>query len=118
MKIKVGEIVRNEVTKSGKTQTSIAKDVGISRVQLGKILSSPEMEMKYVLAIGKSIRFDFSSTFPQLNTEVVSGLVSGNNHFDTANNTELRTQLLEIQQKYIRLLEQHVDLLHRVNLDT
>ncbi|MGY4385677.1 DNA-binding XRE family transcriptional regulator [Pedobacter sp. UYP24] len=114
MKIKVDEFVRNEVTKSGKTQTSIAKDVGISRVQLGKILALPEMEMKYVLGIGNSIRYDFSNIFPQLNTEVVSSIVDGNHYFETANNLELRNQLLEIQQKYIKLLEAHVDLLHKL----
>lgn len=114
MKIKVGETVRNEVTKSGKTQTSIAKDIGISRVQLGKILALTEMEMKYVLGIGNSIRYDFSNDFPQLNTEVVSKLVDGTQYFETANNLELRNQLLEIQQKYIKLLEAHVELLHTI----
>jgi hypothetical protein len=114
VKIKVNDFVRNEVTKSGKTITGIAKDVGISRVQLGKILANSEMEMKYVLAIGKSIRYDFSNIFPQLNTEIVSSIVDGNQYFDTANNLDLRNQLLEVQGKYIKLLEQHVDLLHSI----
>jgi hypothetical protein len=114
VKIKVDDLVRNEVTKSGKTITGIAKDVGISRVQLGKILGNSEMEMKYVLAIGKSIRYDFSNMFPQLNTEVVSGIVDGNQYFDTFNSLEIRNQLLEVQSKYIKLLEQHVELLHSI----
>jgi hypothetical protein len=114
VKIKVDDFVRKEVTKSGKTITSIAKDIGISRVQLGKILSYSEMEMKYVLAIGKSIRYDFANMFPQLNTEVVSSIVDGSQYFDTANSLEIRNQLLEVQSKYIKLLEQHVELLHTI----
>lgn len=111
MKIKVDDIVFNEVTKSGKSKVQIAKDLDLSRTGLDNILKKKEMDMKYIIAIGKSIRYDFSNDFPQLNTEVVSSIVNGEKYLETANNSELRDQLLEIQQKYIKLLEQHVILL-------
>jgi hypothetical protein len=116
VKIKVGDIVLNEVTKSGKSKTQLAKDLKISRTGLQKILDREDMDSRYILAIGKSIRYDFSNEFPQLNTEVLNDIVGGNLFAEDANNFELRNQLLEIQQKYIRLLEQHVELLHQLKL--
>jgi len=116
MKIKVGEIVNKEVAKSGKTQLSIASDVGLSTVQLRKILRQPMMEMKYVLGIGKSIRFDFSKYFPELNSERLSKIVDeALEPLATMGNEELRDRIIEIQNKYVNLLEEHIQLLKKIN---
>ncbi|WP_231423992.1 hypothetical protein [Pedobacter sp. Leaf250] len=115
MKIKVDDVVKKEFAKSGKTIISTAEDIGISRVQLSKILKEPEMEMKYVLAIGKSIRFDFSKYFPILNTEKLEHMVNDPAvPYESMGNAELRNVVIETQAKYIMLLEEHVKVLHEL----
>lgn len=110
--IKVGDIVLNEVNRSGKSKTQIAKDIKLSRSGLSKILARDEMEVKYVVRIGKSIRHDFSKHFPQINSELLGSFVNETSEeYSTLSNGELRAKMIELQSKYIKLLEEHVELL-------
>jgi hypothetical protein len=116
MKIKVDNIVNIEVIKSQKSITGIASDINLSRVQLRKILDKPEMEMKYILAIGKSIRFDFGKYFPELRTEFLDKMVQDPQaNYGNMGNFELRNEIIDISAKYIKLLEDHVQLLKNCN---
>lgn len=114
--IKVGNIVSNEVNRSGKSKTQIAKDVHLSRTGLAKVLARTEMDMKYILGIGKSIRYDFSKHFPALNSELMGKILSDPlEEYESLSNGELRIKLIDLQSKYINLLEEHVELLKQVN---
>lgn len=115
MKIKVDDIVNNEFTKSGKTLTATASDIGLSTVQLRKILKQKEMEMKYILAIGKSIRFDFSKHFPLLAAEKLQHMtMEPAIPYESMGNAELRNIIIETMAKYINLMEEHIKLLHEI----
>ncbi|RZL31122.1 MAG: hypothetical protein EOP00_35480 [Pedobacter sp.] len=117
MKIKVSDIVGKEVARSGKTRTAIANDIGISTVQLRKILKEELMEMKYVVAIGKSIRVDFGKYFPELNAEKLGNILHDPEvPYEAMGNTELRDKIIEIQDKYVKLLEEHINLLKEIKL--
>lgn len=116
MKINVSDIVRKVVSSSGKRQISIAKDVSLSTVQLRKILKDNEIEMKHVLAIGKSINYDFSRHFPELNSEKLNNILrEPEGLYDKMGNTELKNNMIELQGRYITLLEQHIKLLNDFN---
>lgn len=111
MKVWVGDIVKNEVTRSGKNKTQIAKDIGRSRTLLNNILDEEYMELDYVLKIGKSIRHDFTDQLPELNKYVFQ---EEEVHYDTFNKSELKNELLDLQRKYISLQEAHIQLLNEV----
>lgn len=119
MKIKVDNIVNIEVIKSKKSITGIASDINLSRVQLRKILDKPEMELKHILAIGKSIRFDFGKYFPELGTEFLDKMIQyPQADYGKMDNIELRNVLVDMSSKYIKLLEDHVQLLNSFNNKT
>lgn len=112
MKIRVSDFVKKQVSASGKRQIAIAKDVGLSTVQLRKILKDQDMEMKYILAIGKSINFDFSNYFPELNSEKLTNILSEPDvAYQSMGNIELRDKVIEVKSRYIKLLEEHIALL-------
>lgn len=112
MKIRVSDFVKKQVSASGKRQIAIAKDVGLSTVQLRKILKDQDMEMKHILSIGKSINFDFSQQFPELNSEKLTNILSEPDvPYQRMGNVELRDQIIEIKSRYIKLLEEHILLL-------
>lgn len=118
LKIKVGDIVKNEVLRTKIPKTQIARDLKKSRTWLDGILNSEEIEMKHIIAIGKAIRYDFSKHFPQLISAKIDKLVtSPDTPFSAMDDSELRNQLIEMQGKYIKLLEEHVDLLRKVKDD-
>jgi hypothetical protein len=105
MKIKVNDFVKNEVSKAGKSKIQIAKDVGISRNQLTNILAEPEMEIKYVVKIGKSIRHDFTKDIPQMSNFITS---DDGVEYETLNNSQLRNELLELQRKHSQLQDDYI----------
>jgi len=112
VKIKVGDIVKNEVLRTKIPKTQIARDLKKSRTWLDGILNSEEIEMKYVLAIGKAIRYDFSNHFPQLTSAKIDHLLTDPEiPYEIMDNAELRNQMIEMQGKYIKLLEEHIELL-------
>jgi hypothetical protein len=108
MKIKVNDFVRNEVVRSGKNKKQIAEEVGISRNQLNNILAEPEMEMKYIVKIGKSIRHDFRNDLPQL-----ASLMTDDEpvEYNQLNTSELKDELLEMQRKFTALQNDYIEAL-------
>lgn len=105
MKIKVNDLVTNEVVRSGKQKKQIAADIGISRNQLNNILAEPEMEMKYIVKIGKSIRHDFREDLPQL-----ASLITDDEpvEYNQLNTSQLKDELLEMQRKFAALQNDYI----------
>lgn len=109
MLIKVGEIVKKEVYKSGITKVLLAKKIGISRVWLAKLLDDEELEASYVISIGKAIRFDFSKYFPELISFMGNAPSPSTAIYENATMDELKTQV-EALQKAIDLRDKHIAL--------
>jgi hypothetical protein len=106
MKIKVNDLIKNQVTLSGKQKKNIADDIGISRNQLNNILAEPNMEVKYVLSIGKSIRHDFTKDLPDLAKFVTDDVEV---EYDRASVKELKDELLEMHRKYTKLQDDYIN---------
>lgn len=115
MKIKVGDTVKNQVTKSIKPKTHIAKDLGISRTWLDRILEQEELEIKFILGIGKSLDFDFSTLFPSLKDRISVNTVESALELDEEiTDDNVKIKLIEVQAKYIKLLEAHIRLMEKL----
>lgn len=108
MKIKVNDFVRNEVVRSGKNKKQIAEEIGISRNQLNNILAEPDMEMKYIVKIGKSIRHDFRNDLPQLASLMTDDTPV---EYNQLNPNQLKDELMEIQRKYSALQDEYIQAL-------
>lgn len=108
MKIRVNDFVRNEVIRSGKHKKQIAADIGISRNQLNNILAEPDMEMKYVVKIGKSIRHDFRNDLPQL-----ASLITEDEpvEYNSLNLNQLKDEMMELQRKFSALQNDYIEAL-------
>jgi len=114
MKIKVGDIVKNEVTKSKIPKVAISTTVGKSRTWLDNILSQEEIEVKYIIAIGKAIRVDFGFYFPELKKAPEYLVEEPEGVYASYKEVSLRDQLIEMQSKYIALLEEHARVLREI----
>jgi len=111
MEVYVGDIVKNEVTRSGKAKTQIATDIGLSRQQLYNLLEKDYMDADYVIKIGKSIRYDFTDRVPEL---LQMHFAEEAAPYRTLNSGELREELLDLQRRYIRLQENHIQILYEL----
>jgi hypothetical protein len=111
MKVFVGDIVKNEVVKAGKSKAQIASDIKISRQHLNNILGDDHMELEYVLGIGKSIRYDFSQDIAEINRHTINEPMP---NYGDHTNAQLREDLLDLQKKYIALQTDHIKLLNEL----
>ncbi len=105
MKIRVGDFVKNEVTRSGKQKKQIAMDIGISRNQLNNILAEPDMEIKYITKIGKSIKHDFTKDLPQLSSFVTEEVPI---EYESLTISQLKDELLDIRRKFSDLQSEYI----------
>lgn len=106
-KIIVGDAIRNAVARQRLfNKTQLAKEIGISRNQLNNILNVDEMEMKYILAIGKTIGQDFSILFPKL--KKYQELVEPNHEFILEEPDALFKKAKVIREEIIRLQTDYI----------
>jgi hypothetical protein len=105
MKIWVGEIVKNEVNRSGKKKTQIAKEIPLSRTHLDNILNDDYMELEYLIKIGKVIRHDFTEQLPEASKHIVGEPEVA---YETLNSSQLKNELLEMQRKYTVLQDDYI----------
>lgn len=110
MKIKVGQVVKNQITRSSIPKTKIAEKIGISRTWLTQILESEEMEQEYIVKIGKCIKYDFSKNFPQLNS-----MLFEQQDYNDGNLTDCKKRLQEVTDKYVILLEKYTEMVELLN---
>ncbi|HEY0056317.1 MAG TPA: hypothetical protein VGB63_13255 [Pedobacter sp.] len=108
MKLYVGETVKKAVYDELQpvSITKIAKLVGLSRTRLYGILEEPEMEVKYILKLGKILNVDFSKKVKGYD-EHVAELAKFEDievQYGTRKENEA-SDLLDLQRKYIAALE-------------
>lgn len=107
MKIYVGEVVKNAVKSPGQLipTNKIAALIGVSRAHFYHLINDPEMNIEYVIKIGKAINVDFSKQIKELKDweDDVSSLEDSEVIYSTREKLEL--ELIDIQRKYILALE-------------
>lgn len=115
MKVKVGDAVRNEVLKSKKPKTQIAKELHKSRTWLDNVLRDELMDIKHILGIGSVLEIDFSPIIPGLKKAAMNHLVNEpSTAYAALGTADLRAQLIDTQAKYIKLMEEHIKVLHEL----
>lgn len=108
MKIYVGETVKKAVNSKDQpvSKTHIAKQIGLSRTQFYTILQDQEMDPAYVIKIGKVIGKDFRKEiaqlreFPEEQFFVKEEVIEHGMTFE-----ELKSEMIDLQRKYIHALE-------------
>lgn len=108
MKIQVDDLVRNAVDNSRVYRKTISDSMHISREWLRKMLNDPQMEVKNILAIGKAINYDFSVHFPELQRTNGVGFNEPSSDYFAE---DFKGQLFELQKKYIELQAKYINLL-------
>lgn len=93
IKVNVGTLIKDAVKskKNKYTRLQLADMLGITRGQFNVIINNPVMKIQYAVKFGEIFNCDFVNTAHVLPTEV----------------EELRILLVNIQNKYIALLEEN-----------
>lgn len=107
-----GEIVRQEIAKSGLTMRSIADKIGVSRKTLYNWIEEINMPWERIFAIGKAIRHDFSTNFPELKKPDV--LQEPLPYYEVKSLEECLRELDYYKTKVIDLLEERDRLRHDI----
>ena len=83
--------------------------INLSRAQFYAIINNPEIDIEYLLKIGKAIGVDFSKQVPELKRlDVNNALAVSEGVYKVSSATEPDDELLELQRKYIHVLEDNI----------
>jgi predicted DNA-binding transcriptional regulator AlpA len=119
-----GEIIKEAVKTSGIAVGVVAEKMGISRKTLYNKFKESAIPYSFILRLGEIIHYDFSKEFPHLNKSIKKETLpqapanlqlSFNGEPQEAPKPttpkECETELLQLQRKYIALLEKFNELL-------
>ena len=119
-----GEIIKEAIKTSGIAMGVVAEKMGISRKTLYNKFKESAIPYSFILRLGEVIHHDFSKEFPHLNKSVKKELIpqvptnlllpfDGEPQEAPKPNTmkECEAELLQLQRKYIALLEKFNELL-------
>jgi hypothetical protein len=124
-----GEILQEAIKHSGISITRIVEDLGITRPTIYRKFKEEVLDYSFVKKVGNIIGHDFSQDFTSMQPSVVSlgvtpvshsGAVTPDKTVATrpsvtpAVEPDSLKQLMQLQQKYIALLEAHNELLLKV----
>ncbi|QCR23107.1 hypothetical protein [Pontibacter sp. SGAir0037] len=121
-----GEIVEAVVRSSGISLSKLHKKLNISRGTLYNKFDDANLEYEFILEVGRIIHHDFTEEFPNMfnpagDDKQDSNQISANDVSEASNNyyrphtlKECERALLNLQSKYISLLETHQALLTSV----
>ncbi len=126
-----GETIKEAIKASGVAVGIVAEKLGISRKTLYNKFKESSIPYSFILKLGEVIHHDFSHEFPHLSKtvkkEVPKPQTSGSNNlllpFDGApqepykpnNMKECEQELVNLQRKYIALLENFNELLMKTS---
>lgn len=105
-----GEIVEQAIRKSGIPIATMAKRLGKSRRWMYLMFENPDVSYEVIKRIGQIIYYDFHDDFP-----ILSG--KGQSYTDHKLQYDTRENAEYWKNKYFKLLEEHHELLKKVNLD-
>ena len=119
-----GEIIKEAIKTSGIAMGVVAEKMGISRKTLYNKFKEPAIPYSFILRLGEVIHYDFSKEFPHLNKSIKKETLpqaptnlqlsfDGEPQEAPRQNTlkACETELLQLQRKYIALLEKFNELL-------
>jgi len=120
-----GEILQEAIKSSGISITRIVEELGITRPTIYRKFKEDTLDTNFVKSVGQIIGHDFSqdftmpqqSTLPFVTPLVRSGITSNVTPRVTNSakpDSDVASQLLALQTKYIALLEAYNDLLLKV----
>ncbi len=110
-----GEIVEQKVRGSDMKLIKIAEALDITRNTLYVRFQTPNLDLDFIKRVGKIIHYDFSQDIPELRItqDTIPGLLE-EPITEYQSLSECTKALLNLQKKYIALLEKHNDLLTNV----
>jgi len=100
-----GEIIKQAVYKSGFPITELAKRLGKSRRWVYLLFENPKVSIDLLLKIGGIIHHDFSDDIVQINR---------NSYLYEGDMIEEKTDGSYWKNKYLNLLEEHIELLKKI----
>ena len=120
-----GEILQDAIKNSGISITHIVEEMGITRPTMYRKFKERELDYAFVTKVGEIISHDFSQDFTAVQQSAlpfvtpaakVSAANTVTQRVTVAQNAEsdLASQLLALQTKYIALLESYNELLLKV----
>ncbi len=109
----IGDIVKKAL-KEVTSYTSLSKELGISRPTLGKYLKMADMPLNIVIAIGNSIRYDFTDDIPGIKSYAIKNklkiYVSPDKYFMSEYSKKCYNVLVEydaLREFTLRLCKKH-----------
>lgn len=108
-----GEIVKQVVKQSGFKFSEVSKQLHLSRSTLHRRLAEENLDWNLIRQVGKILKYDFSKEFYEMPGELAKmGVIEYEQpeFLDAAKLESLPDcirELLEMQRKYISLLERH-----------
>lgn len=116
-----GEILRQILQENGIQYGYLAKMLGVHRNTVTRMLGEHLIPTERLLQIGKILRIDILKKFPRLERDLVApqytSLVNEPNPTIRKRSIEnCEREILEIQRKYIALLEKHNELLSKTHI--
>ncbi|RDC65034.1 hypothetical protein [Adhaeribacter pallidiroseus] len=111
-----GEVVEQKVRNSDMKIVKVAEALAITRNTLYVRFQTPNLDLDFIKRVGKIIHYDFSQDIPELKTsqETLSELPE-ESVTELQSLSECTKALLNLQKKYIALLEKHNELLTTMN---
>lgn len=117
-----GEVLRQILQENGVQYGYLAKMLGVHRNTVTRMLGEHLIPTERLLQIGKILRIDVFKKFPRLerdlaavqHTSIVSEPSPSMERKRSVENCE--REILEIQRKYIALLEKHNELLSKTHI--
>lgn len=124
-----GEILQEAIKQSGISITRIVEDLGITRPTIYRKFKEEVLDYSFVKKVGNIIGHDFSQDFTSIQSPVLPLGVTQASHVSAVTPDKAVTarpsvtpsvepdslkQLMQLQQKYIALLEAYNELLLKV----
>lgn len=108
-----GKVLKHIVKKSGIKLIKLSQKLGVSRGKLGLFFSRKEVDGKFLMEVGKIVKYDFSVDFPDLIPFKLEQLEKESLEVFEASTQE---DIIKVQRIYIELLEKQ-DHLFQLLLD-
>lgn len=116
-----GEVLKAILHENGIQYGHLAKKLGVHRNTVTRLLNEPVIAAERLLQIGKILRIDILKRFPRLEKdlsepEYISGVEEPRQPLLRRRSLEeYEKELLDLQRKYIALLEIHNELLTKLS---
>ncbi|MBL4675082.1 MAG: helix-turn-helix domain-containing protein [Mucilaginibacter sp.] len=108
MKKHHGEIIEHALRRNGYNISDLARELGVNRRTLYNYFKSSILKRYTILHIGKILRHDFSSEFPEL-------FVSEDFEINNEKNVSFNPQLTQIHEESILYKTKYIELLEKYN---